>query len=111
MKDETIDRLQSENASKILELEETTKNLTKRLEELQYGAEARKGDYAKNMLKFGREKNRRGEVFTMLLNYWFEARATEEEKRQTLKRIKQGTERGEKFDPTWFDGIQKAWLA
>jgi len=111
MKDETIDRLQSENASKISELEETTKHLTKRLEELQYGAEARKSAYAKNMLKFGREKNRGGEVFTMLFNYWFEARATEEEKRQTLKRIKHGTERGEKFDPAWFDGIQKAWLA
>ena len=85
--------------------------MKKRIDELEFGAEARKGDYAKNMLKFGREKNRRGEVFTMLFNYWFEARATEEEKRQTLKRIKHGTERGEKFDPAWFDGIQKAWLA
>ena len=81
------------------------------MDELEYGSKAIHASYAENMLKFRRENNRRGEVITELFNWWFEAKATEEEKRQTLKSIKQATERAEKFDPAWFDRINKAWLA
>jgi len=107
LKIEKLEKEKSEHEKDRIEVED----LRKRLEELEYGAKARHGTYAENMLKFRQEKNRKREVLAMLFNYWFEAKATEEEKRQTLKRIKQATEGGEKFDLAWFDGIQKAWAA
>jgi integrase len=102
IKDETIDRLQSENTSKISELEETTKNLTQKLEELEYGAGARNASFAKTMFKYRQENNRRGEIILMMYRFWFEMRATEDEKRNIMKRIKQAIENGEKFDMSWF---------
>ena len=75
--------------------------MKKRIEELEFGAEARKGDYAKNMLKFKREKNRSGEVFSMLWHNMIEMMGTEEEKRQFLKKLNKAKESGEKIDKVW----------
>jgi hypothetical protein len=102
IKDETIDKLQSENKSKISELEETTKNLTKKLEDLQLGKKARYDTFAENILDATVTDNSAKKILSILYYLWFEMRATEEEKRQILKRIKQATERGEKFDISWF---------
>jgi len=77
--------------------------MKKRIEELEFGAEARKGDYAKNMLRFLHEKNKSGEVISMLWHFLFERIGTEEEKRQFLKRAREATENGEKFDMSWFE--------
>ena len=75
--------------------------MKKRIEELEFGAEARKGDYAKNMLKFKREKNRSGEVFSILWHNMIEMMGNEEEKRQFLKRFNTAKESGEKIDEVW----------
>jgi len=77
--------------------------MKKRIEELEFGVEAREGDYTKNMLKFLKEKNRSGEVISMLWHFLFERMGTEEEKRRFLKRAKKATENGEKFDMSRFE--------
>jgi len=103
---EAEEKLQAEQEQNRIEMQE----VKKRIEELEYGAEARKAVYAKNMLRFTREKNRRGEVFMELWNYLFERSGTEEEKRQILKRMKEAIERGEKFDISWFEAPKDSKL-
>ena len=75
--------------------------MRKRLENLEYGAEAREATYAKNMLRFRQQKDRVGEVISMLSHYLFERQRTEEEKREFLKRIKKAKENGEEMDAAW----------
>src|SRR2546428_1342245 len=76
-------------------------DMKKRIEKLEYGAEARKSTYAKNMLRFRQQKDRVGEVLSMLSHYLFERERTEEEKREFLKRIKKAKENGEEMDDAW----------
>ena len=75
--------------------------LRQRIEELEYGAQARKATYANNMLRFRQQKDRVGEVFSMLWHYLLERGRTEEEKREFLKRIKKAKENGEEMDSAW----------
>ena len=75
--------------------------LRQRIEELEYGAQARKATYANNMLRFRQQKDRVGEVFSMLWHYLLERGRTEEEKREFLKRIKKAKENGEEMDNAW----------
>jgi integrase len=98
IKDETIDRLQSENTNKISELEENTKNLTKRIEELQFGKKARYGAFTNNMFNYTIKDDDTGQALSIIFYLWFEMRATEEEKRQILKRLQQSKENGGEID-------------
>ncbi len=89
-----IRRLQDEKS----ELEKSKSEIyemKKRIEELEYGAKARNSTAAQNMLKFRMEKNLGGEIISGLWHILFEMKSTEEEKRQTLKRIRQATENEE----------------
>jgi len=94
---EAEQKLQADQEKNKIELEE----VKKRLEELEYGAGARKAAYAKNMLKFRLAKDRGGEIISMLWYFLSERRGTEEEKQQLWKRVKQAVEHGEKFDTAW----------
>lgn len=96
-------KLLADQEKKRIEMEK----ITKRIDDLEYGAEAREAVYAKNMWKFGQEKNRSGEVISMLWHFLFERMGTEEEKRRFLKRAKKATENREKFDMSWFKEFKR----
>ena len=71
--------------------------LKKRMEDLEYGSEAREAAFAKTILKYKREKNNVGEIFSWVWHYMFEITTTEEEKRKFFKRLKNVMENGEKI--------------
>jgi len=92
-----LEQKNSESEKSRLEIDD----MKKRIEELEYGGEARKATYAKNMLRFREQKDRVGEVLSMLSHYLLERERTEEEKREFLKRIKKAKEKGEEMDDAW----------
>ncbi len=96
----TIGKLEKEKSEREKD-EIEIEDLRKRLEDLEYGAQARSAAFAKNMWKFRLEKNRTGEIISMLWYCLSEMRGTEEEKQQLWKRVKHAVEHGEKFDTAW----------
>ncbi|HEV2192385.1 MAG TPA: site-specific integrase [Nitrosopumilaceae archaeon] len=89
------------------ELKVRVEQLTKRLEDIELGPRARYDTLAENMLDATVTDNSAKKIISILYYLWFETRATEEEKRQILKRFKQAKENGEKFDISWFGKSSK----
>ncbi|MCH8833044.1 MAG: hypothetical protein IIA81_01990 [Thaumarchaeota archaeon] len=92
------ERLRFENQQKQEEIEEIEKknielqDLTQRIEELEIGPETRWNEYFKDMFKFHDDSTAR--ILLSIFQFWFEMRATEEEKRDIWKKLQQAKKLG-----------------
>ena len=94
--------LRFENQQKQQELEGAQKrdlaidDLTKRVNELETGPKPRHGEYLRDMVEY---QDKIGlKMLSTLLYFWFETRATEEEKRIVWKKMQDAKKKGVKLD-------------
>jgi len=100
------DRLRFENQQKQQEIEGIEKknhelrDLTQRIEELETGPKTRWSVYFKDMFKF--HDDSKAKVLLSIFQFWFEMRATEEEKREIWKKLQQAKKQGKTLDMSEF---------
>ena len=96
------ERLRFENQQKQQEIEEIEKknlelqDLAKRIDELESGPKTRWDEYIKNM--FAVQDDPAAKIWLTIFQFWFEMRATEEEKRLIWKKIQQAKKEGKLLD-------------
>jgi hypothetical protein len=104
------ERLRFENEQKQAEIEEIEKknlelqDLSQRIDELEYGPEARGSDYFKHMFKARDDPST--EILLTIFQLWFEMRATEDEKRIIWKKIQDAKRNGKTLDISDFGESQ-----
>lgn len=86
---------QSENQE---EMKKEITKMRKRIEDLEFGVEARESMYSKNMLMSMVKKDVITEAINLAWAYLFEKNGTEEEKRERLKKLKKANDDGEIID-------------
>jgi len=96
------ERLRFENQQKQQEIEEIEKknlelrDLAKRIDELESGPKTRWDEYFKDM--FAVQDDSASKIWLTIFQFWFEMRATEEEKRLIWKKIQQAKKEGKLLD-------------
>jgi len=100
------DRLRFENQQKQSEIEEIEKknlelqDLSRRIDELENGSDARWNSFVKSAFKFQDDSTSKG--LLAMFQVWFEMRATEEEKRILWKKLQDARKKGEMLDISEF---------